>query len=126
MPPIYTPLGSIDGNRRGRRPELTPYQRGYIAGAHIAGMSTWEIEVSLEHSRRAIRATLALEKSRPDGVSLPRPGWPIIYTKWDHRLILHSLWSYSKLIYQQCCDKTGLKISNTYIKNLACKHGIHY
>ena len=81
MPPQRTPLGSIDGNRGGRGPELTPYERGRIEGARIAGMSPREIEVSLGHSRRAVQGTLAVEKLRSNGVSLPRPGQPLVYNE---------------------------------------------
>jgi hypothetical protein len=99
MPPQRTPLGSIDGNRRGRGPELTPYERGRIKGARIAGMSPREIEVSFGHSCRAVRSTLAVEKSRPNGVSLPRPGQPLVYDERDRRSMLQSLQSYPKLTY---------------------------
>jgi hypothetical protein len=121
-----TPLSSIDGNRRGRGLELTPYKRGRIEGACIAGMSPREIKVSLKHSYRAVQGTLAVEKLRSNGVSLPRPGQPLVYNEQDHRSMLRSLQSYPKLTYQQRRDDTGLKMSNTYIKNLVHKHGIHH
>jgi hypothetical protein len=126
MLPQRTPLSSIDGNRRGRGLELTPYKRGRIEGARIAGMSPREIEVLFRHSCRAVRSTLAVEKSRSNRVSLPRPSQPLVYDERDRRSMLRSLQSYPKLTYQQRCDNTSLKMSNTYIKNLAQEHGIHH
>ena len=72
MLPQCTPLGSIDGNRRGWGPELTPYKRGCIKGARIASISPCEIKVSFKHSCRTVQSTLAVEKLRSNGVSLPQ------------------------------------------------------
>ena len=70
MPPIRTPLGSISGNiKRGR--ELTPYERGIIIGSHNSGKSPCEIKLQTNHSRNAVRGTIALKTSRSDGASLP-------------------------------------------------------
>ena len=78
-----TPLGPIDGNRKRRGPELTPYERGRIEGARIAGLSPREIELSMKHSRGAVRGTLALEILRSNGASMPRKGRPILYNDRD-------------------------------------------
>ena len=58
MPPQRTPLCDIDGNRRYRGAELSPYQRGQIMGARKTGSSLKEIEDELGHSRGAVRRTL--------------------------------------------------------------------
>ena len=59
MPPQYTPLYNINGNRQGRGPDLGPYERGEIAGMHRCNKTPTEIEAELGHSRGAIRHTLA-------------------------------------------------------------------
>ena len=71
MPPQRTPLDSIDGNRRGWGPKLTPYKRGCIKGACITSMSPCEIKVLFGHSYRVVQSTLVVEKLRSNGVSLP-------------------------------------------------------
>jgi hypothetical protein len=38
-------LRDLDVNIRRRGPKLTPYKRGYIAGARVAGMSPCEIKL---------------------------------------------------------------------------------
>ena len=125
MPPIRTPLGSISRNvQRGR--ELTPYERGLIIGARNAGMSPREIELDLKLSRKAVRGTIALEPSRTDGASLPRHGRPIVYNDRDQRMMLRNLRICPKATFEERRKDTGLKMSNTYIKNLARKHGIHH
>ena len=82
MPPIRTPLGSISGNiQRGR--ELTPYERGVIIGSSNCGKMPREIELATGHSRRAVKGTIALATSRPDGASLLRSGCPVVYNDRD-------------------------------------------
>ncbi len=81
MPPQCTPLRDVDGNQRCHGPELTPYQRGKIEGAHIAGMTPCQIELMMKHSCGAVRGTIALENSRTNGNSLPRPGQPKLYNE---------------------------------------------
>ena len=99
MPPQRTPLRDIDGNRRGRGPELTPYERGKIASAVMAGMSPREIELHMKHSRSAVRGTIALEILRTNGAPLPRKGRPKLYNERDNRMMLKNLRSYPKLTF---------------------------
>ena len=47
MLPQRTPLRNIDGNRRGRGPNLTPYDRGQISGMYQCGKTPTEIEAEL-------------------------------------------------------------------------------
>jgi transposase len=126
MPPIRTPLRSIDRNIQGRGPELSPYERGKIEGARIAGMSPREIELHLDRSRSAVRGTIALEISRSNGESLPRTGRPIIYTDRDNRTMLRNLRLHPKSTFQERRDDTGLKMSNSTIKNLARLYGLQH
>lgn len=120
-----TPLSSTTGNRQ-RGPELSPYQRGLIIGATIGGMSPREIEDEMQLSRGAIRTTIAMDETRSEGVSCPRSGRPRIYTDRDDRMMLRHLRFYPKAKFEARRKDTGLKMSNTYIKNLARRYGIHH
>jgi hypothetical protein len=70
MPPQRTPLRDTDGNRRFRGPELSPYQRGEIAGMRRASATVREIELELGHSRGAVRKTLDIIEVRDEGKTL--------------------------------------------------------
>ena len=59
MPPQHTPLRDTDSNRRGRGPDLGPYERGEISSMYHYSKTPTEIEAELGHSRGAIRHTLA-------------------------------------------------------------------
>jgi hypothetical protein len=126
MPPQRTPLRDIDGNRRGRGIDLTPHQRGRIEGARVAGMPLREIELEENVSRGAVRGTLALEKLRTDGHSMPRPGCPKTYDERDTRMMLRNLRFYPKSTFQQRRDDTGLDMSNSHIKRIARANGLAY
>jgi hypothetical protein len=80
---LRTPLKDLDVNLRRWGTKLTPYERGRILGAHVAGMSPREIEVAMNYSKCAVAGTIALEILRSNGNSLPRKGRPIIYNKRD-------------------------------------------
>ena len=126
MPPQRTPLRSINGNRGIRGPELTPYKRGRIVGAFDAGLSPREIELQLNHSRGAVRGAIALSNLKTNGASLPRSGRPLIYNDRDQRTMLRNLRLYPKSTFQQRREDTGLKMSNSYIKDLARKNGLFH
>jgi hypothetical protein len=121
---LRTPLMALDVNIRRWGSEISPYERGRIEGARIAGLSLREIELQMMHSRGAVRGTIALEILRSNGASLPRKGRPIVYNERDRRTMLRNIRSFPKLRFQQRRDDTGLKMSNSYIKDLARANGI--
>ena len=43
----------------------------------------YEIELATGHSQMAVKGTIALATLRPDGVSLPQSGCPVIYNDQD-------------------------------------------
>ncbi|KAH8591416.1 hypothetical protein B0O99DRAFT_632614, partial [Bisporella sp. PMI_857] len=86
-----TPLAPINGNKRKRGKELTPYNRGKIIGASLASLAPRQIELQIDVSRAAVRGTIALDKSRLNGNSLPRTGRPLIYNDREIRLMLRNL-----------------------------------
>ena len=126
MPPQRTPLYDTDGNRRYRGSELSPYQRGLIVGAHRAGNSPKEIEDELGYSRGAIRRTLESIHIRDEGHTLPRSGTPLKYTSRARRRILQCLRSHPKMTYKQRREATGLKMSDSYIRDLTIAEGLKY
>ena len=85
MPPQRTPLCDIDGNRRYRGAELSPYQRGQIMGARKTGSSLKEIKDELGYSREAVHRTLEAIHIRDKGHTLPRSSTPLKYTSRARR-----------------------------------------
>jgi hypothetical protein len=126
MPPQRTPLRAIDGNRKGRGPDLTPYLRGKIVGQANAGDSPAEIQALLGVSRGAVRGSIAQDHARPEGHSAPRSGCPPTYTDRDERIMLRHLRLHPKSTFEQRRQDCSTKMSNNTIKRLARKHGLQH
>ena len=126
MPPQRTPLCDTDSNRRYRGPELSPYQRGQIIGVHKTSSSIQEIEDELGYSQGAIRRTLESIHTRDEGYTLPRSSTPLKYTSRARRRMLQYLRSHPKMTYERRRETTGLKMSNSYIRELAIAKGLKH
>ena len=125
MLPQRTPLRAIDGNGvRGK--DLTPYMRGKIVGMANNGASPAEIQVRYKVSRGAVRGSIARDSTRPEGISVPCPGCPPTYTERDERMMLRNLRLYPKSTFDERRKECGLNMSNSTIKRLARKHGLHH
>lgn len=125
MPPQRTPLRAISSNRV-RGSDLTPYMRGKIVGAADDGASPAEIQVRYGVSRGAVRGSIAQDSTRLEGESGPRPGCPPTYTDRDERLMLRNLRLHPKSTFNERRKECGLDMSNSTIKRLARKHGLHH
>lgn len=126
MPPQRTPLRDTNGNRRFRGPELSPYQRGEVAGLRKANKTYREIGEETGLSRPAIRHTLASIQVHNNGLSLPRSGAPVKYDSRSRRRMLLCLRNHPKMTYEQRRTATGLKMSNSYIYLLATEAGLSH
>ena len=126
MPPQRTPLHTIDGNRKGRGPDITPYMRGKIVGRANAGDSPAEIQAAFGVSRGAVRGSIIQDHVRPKGESAPHSGRPRIYTDRDERRMLQHLRLYPKSTFNEHRQDCNTQISNSTIKRLARKHGLHH
>lgn len=126
MPPQRTPLRDIDGNRRYRGSELTPYQRGEIVGQRKAGMTPREIEVDLGLSRGVVRHTLESIQVRDEGYTRPRSGTPMKYDSRSRRRMLLCLRNHPKMTYEQRRKHIGIKMSDSYIYRLATAEGLRH
>ncbi len=125
MPPQRTPLRAIDGNGvRGK--DLTLYMRGKIVGMADNGALPAEIQAQYRVSRGAVRGSIAQDSARPEGMSGPRPGCPPTYTKQDERMMLRNLRLHPKSTFDNRQKECGLDMSNSTIKRLAKKHGLHH
>jgi hypothetical protein len=125
MPPQRNPLTPISGNKV-KGGELSRYERGLIVGASIGGLTPREIEVEFNVSRGAVRRILELQHIRQDGASLSRAGARLKYSARDRRALLAYIRKYPKATFDQRREDLGLKMSNTYIKDLCKLHGITY
>jgi hypothetical protein len=125
MPPQRTALGAIDGNRpRGK--DTSPYTRGKIVGMAEDGASASKIQAQYGVSRKAVRGSIAQDSQRPEGKSLPCSGCPPTYTDRDERLMLRNLRLFLKSTFEDRQTESGVKMSNSTIKRLAQKHGLHH
>src|SRR6266487_50662 len=59
-------------------------------------------------------------------MSGPRPGCPPTYTKQDERMMLRNLQLHPKSTFDDRQKECGLDMSNSTIKRLAKKHGLHH
>jgi transposase len=122
MPP-RTPLAPITPNVI-RKKQLSPYSRGKIIGAYAAGAKIAQIARLFSTPDSTVRRTIANEENQPHGLSLPKPGRPILSTVQDERSILRFIRSNPKTKYSVIKHKCGLEISHSAIKRILRKHGI--
>jgi hypothetical protein len=95
-------------------------------GARKTGSSLKEIRDELGHSRGAIRRTLESIHIRDEGHTLPRSGTPLKYTSRARRRMLQCLRSHPKMSYEKRREATGLKMSDSYIRDLAIAEGLKH
>ena len=126
MPPQRTPLCATNRNRRFRGSELSPYQRGEVMGLRKAGKAPKEIEDELGLSRGAVRRTLESIQVRDEGYTLPRSGTPKKYISRSRRRMLYCLRNHPKMTYKARRKATGLKMSDSYIRDLALAEGLKH
>lgn len=126
MTPPRTPLAQTDGNRRPPNHELTPYERGKIEGAAAGGLSHSQIRALVKRDRSTIATTLRRAGVRQDGYSQPRKGRPQVYSERDQRTMLRNLRLQPKFKFEERRKATGLKMGNTYIKDLARANGLSH
>ena len=120
-----TALGQISTNRR-RGPDLSPYQRGQIIGFSSTGLSQRKIATQLHLSNGAIQSTLRCQKSRPDGVSAPRPGHPPKFTERETRKMIRCVRLHPKMTFVERRVHCDTKMSNSHIKNLCREIGLSH
>lgn len=123
MPPQRTPLGPRGANST-RGPNLTPYQRGKIAGAREAGDPPSEINIRQKVHLSTIRYTLKLDKLRVEGKDLTRTARRKSYTNIDERHILRFVRKDPKATYAEVKLATGVACSARTIKRILVDHGI--
>ena len=117
------PLGLISGNV-GKKKELTPYKRGLIVGAKIAGRSEGEISECFNLPDSTVRTTIIRAAERIDGQSKPRSGRPLCLSDREERILIRYIRAHPKDEFKQVKEGTGLQISNGTIKNICRRYGI--
>jgi transposase len=86
-PAVANPISAGLG-RPPKKKELTPYRRGQISGAHLAGLNVNKISKLLGIPSTTVRYSLAFEENRPDGQTRKRTGRPKCYSEEDERKII--------------------------------------
>jgi hypothetical protein len=125
MPPQRTPLYAISSNRpRGK--DISPYIHRKIVGMADGSTPASKIQAQYRVSRKAVRGSIAQDSQRPEGKSVPHSGCPPTYTDRDKRMMLRNLRLFPKSTFDDRRLESGIEMSNTTIKRLARKHGLHY
>jgi transposase len=83
-----------------------------------------EIGAFVSRDKGTVNTTLRRAKSRSNGHSMPRHGRPQEYSARDRRSMLRNLRLHPKLTFKQRQETTGLKMSASYIKDLARANGL--
>jgi transposase len=117
------PLGVISGNIA-KKKELTPYKRGLIVGAKIAGRSEAEISECLNVPDGIVRTTIVRAAERIDGQSKPRSGRPPCLSDREEQILIRYIRTHPKDEFKQIKEGTGLQISNGTIKNICRRYRI--
>lgn len=118
-----TPLGRIDGNIQ-KKHELTPYQRGKIAGTSLVGKSPGVIAKALKHSKSTVKSTLRRDKLCNNGFTIERPGRPTEYTDRDIRKLVRHVRKNPKHTWQQVRDNCGFTWHKNTLKRMLEPSGI--
>ena len=123
MAPPRRPLGPISPNRVAKK-ELSPYKRGQIVGAKLAGARIDELVESFHAPEGTIKTTLRQAKFRHNGVSLPRLGRPKSWTERDVRSLIRIVRQYPKYSYAQVKKELRRNWSTATIKRILEPSGI--
>ncbi|KAH8805067.1 hypothetical protein F5884DRAFT_798336 [Xylogone sp. PMI_703] len=117
------PLAETSENKTPRK-ELTPYERGMIAGAAKLGHSPAEISKSLNLPYSTVKATLSRDELRDNGKSQPRSGAPRSYSDRDERSILRFIRHNPKCKYEEIRERCGGSWSDATLKRIFRKNGV--
>jgi transposase len=117
------PLGPRSGNIR-RGPELNPFTRAKIIGAHDFGATPTQIGKRYKLAESTIRSTIELNPERSNGVSKPRSGRPKLYTEREERCILQQVRLYPKCTYADVRRACLVTLCDSTLRRILKKHGI--
>jgi len=117
------PLEPITPNVTPRH-ELTPYQRGLIIGARLAGATIPTIAKAQNRSINTIKSTLRRAHLQPEGDSQPRSGRPKVYSDREKRALIRHCRLHPKHTYAQVRHALGSEISTSTIKLILKEAGI--
>ena len=106
--------------------DLTPYQRGQIIGLASSGQTQRAIMTQLSLSRSAVQGTIERHKSRPNGLSAPRPGHPPKFTLRETRTMLRCVRLYPKMTFAERRAHCNTEMSNSHIKNFCREIGLSH
>ena len=120
---LRTPLGPISSNRR-RGPELTPYKRGIINGAHKNGCTPKYIAGAENTSLNTVKKTILHASQHPNGVSKPRSGRPPTTTVRDRRIVIRIAWVNPRITYQKLQEESQLDISRSTFYRILREYGL--
>jgi transposase len=121
MPP--TSLAPRTPNPTAKK-ELSPYLRGQIHGAFVAGASPKEISDNLYVPISTVRDTITKSPFRSDGKSAPRSGRPKIATEQEKRLVVRAARKYPKLTYDGLRKEAGVKLSTRVLRDILKEAGL--
>ncbi|KAJ5743569.1 hypothetical protein N7533_008439 [Penicillium manginii] len=110
MPPPTPEQSTNDKPMRGK--ELTPYIRGHIAGASMAGASLTTIANYHGISKSTVQYTLKMQAKRNEGQTVVRTGRPSKISGDDLRAIIAALQRGPSMSCNDIRIATGIDASN--------------
>jgi len=118
-----TPLKPIPSNIIPHH-ELTPYQRGQIAGAKAAGARVCDIVTATSRSKSTVLSTLRQADVRLEGLSKPRSGRPRLYSDRVKRNLIRHCRLHPEHTYTQVRKAIDSEISTSSITRILGEVGI--
>ena len=123
MPPQRRPLGPISGNTI-KKKELTPYKRGQIVDASIAGLNNPTIATTLKTPESTVRTTLRYDLHRLNGETVQRTGRRRTWNVYHVRRLVRLVRTQPKLTYEKVRKELGWTYSDSTLKRMLEPSGI--
>jgi hypothetical protein len=123
MPLQRTPLGNRDVNITPGK-HLSPYTRGFIAGAAKSGLRPSEIARELKCPDYTVRTTILLDVLYNEGATRPKKPRRKLYTEAEERKLLRYIRANLKDTYKQVKKAYRIAYSRSTLQKILLEYNI--